>query len=321
MIPTLLISLSLSWFSSLGDLAPPQTTPLEKADQDSAEKAPGKSKTDPGYWAGSDMKAAHAEARHRGVPFLLLIVRDGDPVCESWANQHLNDQAFRAVLAKHGVPAIACVPAKNGEVHQPTPETSDSCPLSGCLDCREHLGSESLLEGLPIPDLLPRLYLINPASEEARAFPEDLPFRGSEAIEKYLAERSEASPPTRTQYRFLLTHLERAREYDSYEEFEKGCQELAAAKRLLAFFGPELTDLWDQAYAPYRGRGIQMIRKAKNALKTNRVVGARMLTRVAKMMADLPEGERARHLLKALKPVSSKPEPEKEQAKDQNIPN
>ncbi len=262
------------------------------------------------YWAGSDMEKAKTEALQRKVPILLLIVRDDDPVSSSWSRQHLNDSAFLNALEKHGVPALACVPGPSGKIHSSLKEQSDSCPLDGCGNCKAHQGSTPLLENLTIPKLLPRIFSIDPATGEARAIPEDLPFRGAKALDSYLTARAETTPPSRRQYRFLLKHLERAREHSGYEDFEKGCQELVAAKRYLSFFGQEMTDLWNQAYAPYRGRGIQMIRKAKSALKTDRLMGARLLTRVAKMMADLPEGERARHLLNALQPREEKSDSE-----------
>ncbi|MGB1809751.1 MAG: hypothetical protein ACPHQT_05670 [Planctomycetota bacterium] len=273
------------------------------------------------YWAGSDMEKAKTEALQRKVPILLLIVRDDDPVSSSWSRQHLNDSAFLNALEKHGVPALACVPGPSGKIHSSLKEQSDSCPLDGCGNCKAHQGSTPLLENLTIPKLLPRIFSIDPATGEARAIPEDLPFRGAKALDSYLTARAETTPPSRRQYRFLLKHLERAREHSGYEDFEKGCQELVAAKRYLSFFGQEMTDLWNQAYAPYRGRGIQMIRKAKSALKTDRLMGARLLTRVAKMMADLPEGERARHLLNALQPREEKSDSEVNPVQDQNIPN
>ncbi|MGB1397477.1 MAG: hypothetical protein ACPG7R_06510 [Planctomycetota bacterium] len=273
------------------------------------------------YWAGSNMEKAKTEALQRKVPILLLIVRDDDPVSSSWSRQHLNDSAFLNALEKHGVPALACVPGPSGKIHSSLKEQSDSCPLDGCGNCKAHQGSTPLLENLTIPKLLPRIFSIDPATGEARAIPEDLPFRGAKALDSYLTARAETTPPSRRQYRFLLKHLERAREHSGYEDFEKGCQELVAAKRYLSFFGQEMTDLWNQAYAPYRGRGIQMIRKAKSALKTDRLMGARLLTRVAKMMADLPEGERARHLLNALQPREEKSDSEVNPVQDQNIPN
>lgn len=305
--------------SSLNQAA--KFTDQKAPDGTSQQTKPVKAKSEPGYWAGSDLEAAKKEALQRGVPILLVVIRDEDPVSTSWSKQHLKDKAFLNTLAKHGVPALACQPAKNKEIHSPIESETDTCPLAGCQHCDEHLGSDSLLENLTIPNLLPRIFSIEPISGEVRTIPEDIPFRGAKALENHLASQTENSPPSRIQYRFLLKHLQRAVEYDGYEDFEKGCQELVGAKRLLPLFGPEMTALWDQAYAPYRGRGIQMIRKAKAALKTDRTMGARLLTRVAKMMADLPEGERARHLLNALKPNEDKIDSEKDPSRNQNIPN
>ncbi len=296
-----------------------QSKEIQSTETQSGESTAKNLSAATGYWAGSDMEKAKTEALQRKVPILLLIVRDADPVSSSWSRQHLNDSAFLKALEKHGVPALACVPGPSGKIHSSTEDQNDSCPLAGCENCKAHQGSTPLLKNLTIPKLLPRIFSIDPATGEARAIPEDLPFRGAKALDSYLAGRTETTPPTRREYRFLLKHIDRAREYSGYEEFEKGCQELVAAKRYLSLFGQEMTDLWDQAYAPYRGRGIQMIRKAKYALKTDRMLGARLLTRVAKMMAHLPEGERARHLLNALQPreetSDSKENP------DQNIPN
>ncbi|MBA4683576.1 MAG: hypothetical protein H2076_01090 [Planctomycetes bacterium] len=316
----LCFSLSDGITDSVADGSLPNKETQSKETQ-SVESTANNLSADTRYWAGSDMEKAKTEALHRKVPILLLIVRDDDPVSSSWSRQHLNDSAFLTALEKHGVPALACVPGPSGKIHSSLEEQSDSCPLDGCGNCKAHQGSTPLLENLTIPKLLPRIFSIDPATGEARAIPEDLPFRGSKALDSYLAGRTETTPPTRREYRFLLKHLDRAREYSGYEEFEKGCQELVAAKRYLSLFGQEMTGLWDQAYAPYRGRGIQMIRKAKHALKTNRMLGARLLTRVAKMMAGLPEGERARHLLSALQPREEKSDQEAKPVQDQNIPN
>ena len=315
---TLCFSLSDGIIDSVADGPLPNKGTQSKETQGVESTAKNLS-VDTGYWAGSDMEKAKTEALQRKVPILLLIVRDDDPVSSSWSRQHLNDSAFLTALEKHGVPALACVPGPSGKIHSSIDDQSDSCPLDGCGNCKAHQGSTPLLENLTIPQLLPRIFSIDPATDEVRAIPEDLPFRGAKALDSYLAGRTEITPPTRREYRFLLKHLDRAREYGGYDDFEKGCQELVAAKRYLSLFGQEMTDLWNQAYAPYRGRGIQMIRKAKHALKTNRMLGARLLTRVAKMMADLPEGERARHLLNALQPREETSDSEKNP--DQNIPN
>lgn len=317
---TLCFSLSDGIIDSVADGPLPNKETQGKETQ-GVESTAKKLSAETRYWAGSDMEKAKTEALQRKVPILLLIVRDDDPVSSSWSRQHLNDSAFLNALEKHGVPALACVPGPSGKIHSSLKEQSDSCPLDGCGNCKAHQGSTPLLENLTIPKLLPRIFSIDPATGEARAIPEDLPFRGAKALDSYLTARAETTPPSRRQYRFLLKHLERAREHSGYEDFEKGCQELVAAKRYLSFFGQEMTDLWNQAYAPYRGRGIQMIRKAKSALKTDRLMGARLLTRVAKMMADLPEGERARHLLNALQPREEKSDSEVNPVQDQNIPN
>ncbi|MAJ29299.1 hypothetical protein CBD41_07745 [bacterium TMED181] len=302
MIPTLFFSISLLLSSLVAETPSASNSHAVNQDSNTAEETTPKSAPATDYWAGSDMEAAQKEAQRRSVPILLLIVRDGDPICDSWAQQHLEDPAFLKALETHGVPALACITDQKNELHKPVSSETDSCPLHGCKNCLEHQGSETLIKDLPIPRLLPRIYLIDRLSGESRALPEDLPFRGAKALSEYLDKRTEENPPTRIQYRFLQKHLERAVEYNGYEDFEKGCQELAAAKRLLPIFGQEMADQWDLGYAPYRGRGIQMIRKAKEALKTNRIMGTRMLTRVAKIMAGLPEGERARHLLNALQP-------------------
>ncbi len=321
MITPLFLTLTLCFSLSDGIIDSVADGPLPNKETQGVESTAKNLSAETRYWAGSDMEKAKTEALQRKVPILLLIVRDDDPVSSSWSRQHLNDSAFLNALEKHGVPALACVPGPSGKIHSSLKEQSDSCPLDGCGNCKAHQGSTPLLENLTIPKLLPRIFSIDPATGEARAIPEDLPFRGAKALDSYLTARAETTPPSRRQYRFLLKHLERAREHSGYEDFEKGCQELVAAKRYLSFFGQEMTDLWNQAYAPYRGRGIQMIRKAKSALKTDRLMGARLLTRVAKMMADLPEGERARHLLNALQPREEKSDSEVNPVQDQNIPN
>ena len=302
MIPNLLFSLQLLLLAPLVEVDIDRVLP---PNQDSIKEIRlpqlGHSEEAP-YWAGQNLQEARKEARNRRVPLILVVLRDGDPVCKSWAGQHLNDKDFLNTLEKYGVPALVSLPDTNGQAHKPSESNEDSCPIAGCEKCKDHSESEVLSKGVPIPQLLPRIYLQDPDSKETRTIPEDLPFRGAKALTEYFQKRSKESQPTRTQYRFLLKHLKRAQEYNDYENFEKGCQELAAAKRLLPLFGQEMTDQWDVDYAPYRGRGIQMIRKAKEALKTNRILGARMLTRIAKTMAGLPEGERARHLLNALKP-------------------
>ena len=274
--------------------SPPVATPVPVQ---SVKLSPPKDR----YWAGLNLKAAQTEAMDRGTPIIAIVLRDGDPICTSWAKQHMNDPKFLKVLENYGVPALVCLPDAEGNKHKSESEnTTDQCPIAGCKSCDEHSTGELLVKDLPLPKLLPLIYLIDVDPKKSRPIPQEIPFRGAPALEEFLSKRNANGAPTRTQYRFLLKHLDRAHEYDREDDFEKGCSELAAANRLVPLFSPRLKDLWDQAYAPYRGQGIQMIRRSKAALKTNPLLGTRMLTRVAKIMADLPEGERARHLLNAI---------------------
>jgi len=294
MISALILAMSLMTQSS--QVEDPSQSPPNPALAPYVKLSPPEGR----FWVGADLNAAWIESKDRGTPIIAIVLRDGDPICDSWTQQHLIDPAFRKVLEKHGVPALISLPGSNGKIHEPKQvEDDQECPIAGFEKCDQHSTGEVLIKDLPLPTLLPMIYLIDEDPKKSIPIPQEIPFRGAPALEEYLSKSSKDKKPNRTQYRFLLKHLDRAWEYDQQDEFEKGCRELVAAKRLLPLFSPRLQEVWDQAYAPYRGMGIQMIRRSKAAMKTNHLMGMRMLTRVAKTMADLPEGERARHMLNA----------------------
>ncbi|MDG2084572.1 MAG: hypothetical protein P8K66_06375 [Planctomycetota bacterium] len=273
---------------------------------------PTKSKNAPenkieSFWAGSSIQAAKTEAQDRNVPIIMVILKDGDLVSQQWANQHLNDPKMRLALEENGVPVLVCLPDLEGNTHTKTnTETSspnkedDDCPLSGVSDCKDHQSSELWVEGLTIPQLLPAIFLLEGAEYKAIPIPQDLPFRGAQEVDKYLTERKPGTPPTRLQYTYLMTRLERAAKFDEEDKFEKGCAELSIALNLISNFSPRIKTTWEDRYHPYKGKGVQMLRRAKTAAKTNPLMAMKLLHRISKMMSGLPHGETARLLLAAM---------------------
>ncbi len=254
-------------------------------------------------WVGDRIVEARQEARDRRVPILLWVLRDGDPASEAWGNQRLIDPEFISTLEKESVPAIVWLKSKDGTRHgeEQVRDSEESpprfrCPLLRGCRCLQHLGSEKLLEGIDLPDLLPAAFLLDPDGKVS-ALSEKVPFQGTEELILALAEHQKGPRSTRLNLEFIEIRLERAVSNFTQRETKNGAAELSEIERQLHRFGPRVRQQWLEACQPYLAYGNQMLRQAKKMRATNPARRLFMLKKIAEELGGLPPGKKAMLLL------------------------
>ena len=254
-------------------------------------------------WVGDRIAEARQEALDRRVPILLWVLRDGDPASEAWGNQRLIDPDFISTLEKETVPAIVWLESREGKRHgeERIRDSEESpprirCPfLRGCR-CQQHIGSEKLLEGIELPELLPAALVLGPDGKLS-ALPEKVPFQGTESLIHALAEHRKGPRSTRLNLEFIEIRLERAVSNFAIREMKNGAAELSEIERQLHRFGPRIRQRWLVACQPYLAYGNQMLRQAKKMRSSDPVRRLLMLKRIVQELGGLPPGKKARLLI------------------------
>ncbi len=254
-------------------------------------------------WVGDRIVEARQEAQDRRVPILMWVLRDGDPASEAWGNQRLIDPDFISTLEKETVPAIIWLAAKDGTRHgeeqvrdseKSTPRIR--CPfLRGCR-CQQHIGSEKLLDGIELPDLLPAAFLLDPDGKVS-VLSEKVPFQGTEGLIDALAEHRKGPRSTRLNLEFIEIRLARAVSNYTQREMKNGAAELSEIERQLHRFGPRIRQRWLVACQPYLAYGNQMLREAKKMRSSDPVRRLLMLKRIAQELGGLAPGKKAMLLI------------------------
>ncbi|HIC21809.1 MAG TPA: hypothetical protein EYO84_00165 [Planctomycetes bacterium] len=256
-------------------------------------------------WAGDRLVEAQQEARDRRVAILLWILRDGEPASEAWASNRILDQNYLKVLEEESVPAIVWLPALDGTRHQEE-RIRDSeeakprwrCPVLRNCRCEEHTGSEMLLQGVELPELLPAALFFSGDGELLGQLDKEIPFQDTESLLEALIEKRAPSRATRLNLEFFEIHLERASKHYENGEYARGSAELVAAKRYFEKLGPRMKTRWDETCRPYLGYGTRLLNRAKQIGRVDRSRRINLLRIIAKELAGLPPGQTAALLLK-----------------------
>lgn len=256
-------------------------------------------------WAGDKLEEARQEASDRNVPILLWILRDGEAASEAWAAQKILDETYLKVLEDETVPAVVWLPATDETRHQEE-RVRDSkeaqprwrCPLLRICRCSEHTGSEKLLQGIEIPGLLPAAFFFSGEGEVLDQLPKEIPFTDTDSLLDFLIEKRAPARATRLNLEFFQIHIERASNDYENGDYKKGSAELVAAKRYLGKLGPRMETSWDDACRPYLGYGKRMLRRAKHIGRIDPGKRITLLKSIAQMLAGLPPGDTAGHLLR-----------------------
>ncbi len=254
---------------------------------------------DPIYWR-SDWQKASIEAKERNVPIYLVVMRDGDALCDMTRESLWTNREYRGVVDDECVPVIVILPPDgDGRPHSEIPAdpeggSSPRCSVVPTLRCAQHddLTGRIPLEWRGATGMLPERRLLDAEGSELVG-PEALPpgmgtphlTIAARKARESLGERR----ATRIQYRFALVRLARIREGLELSEYQGPSLDLNSAKRDFDSLPATLVAHFAHAEGELRARALKYLSRGDAIAETEPAAARRIYKRVYDEFPGMPE--------------------------------
>ncbi len=255
-----------------------------------------------------NMRLAQEEARVRNVPILLVVLRDGDRICEATRSSLWPQREYAEAVDDECVPIVIVLPPASGDppheeiAADPAKGTEAHCPVVPGQRCAEHIAMTLRVkrEWRVGDGALPERRFIS-AEGVVLAEPKDLPpgmnvdrFRAAlPAVREALGERR----TTRIQYRFALVRLDRMAKKVADREYKEACLDLRAIRREEASLPTPILERANEIEALIRTEAKRHLERARKIEETSSAGAMQIYKMIFNEFPGMPEAEIAQKKL------------------------